>query len=203
MLNVERIPISKIRPAAYNPRKDLQPGDSAYEKLKKSIIEFSNVEPIVWNKKSGNVVGGHQRLKILKDLKQEETQVSVVNLPEDKEKALNLALNKIQGEWDLPKLSELLVELDTGAFDIEITGFDEDEIKNLLVDAPEESEEEERVKDIKKGLKEGVMVVIGWYQILVRPGMPEFDKLWKFAGTKKKWSEEESQDILKKIHEII
>lgn len=204
-MDIQTVKLSKLNPAKYNPRKNLQPGDSAYEKLKKSIIEFSTVEPIVWNKKTGNVVGGHQRLKILKELGEIETQVSVVNLPEDREKALNLALNKIQGEWDLPKLAELLAELDTGSFDMEIAGFDEDEIKGLLDGAKPDDEEEEaeKVDKIKKGLKEGVMVIVGWYQILVHPGMPEFDKLWKFAGTKKQWSEEETQDILKKIHEVI
>ena len=70
----------------------------------------------MWNKKTNRVVGGHQRLKILEEIGKEEVEVSVVDLPDDKEKALNLALNRIQGEWDYPKLKDLLLELDTGAW---------------------------------------------------------------------------------------
>ena len=131
-MEIQTLEIGKINPAVYNPRKDLKPGDPEYDKLKKSILEFDIVEPLVWNKRTGNLVGGHQRLKILKELGIKEVEVSVVDLSEVKEKALNLALNKIQGEWDLPRLKDLLEELDTGDFDIEITGFDIKEIEDLM-----------------------------------------------------------------------
>jgi ParB-like chromosome segregation protein Spo0J len=62
---VQKIPVSEINPAKYNPRKDLKPGDPAYEKLKRSMTEFGYVEPIIWNEETGNIVGGHQRYKIL------------------------------------------------------------------------------------------------------------------------------------------
>ena len=77
---LKTIPLSKINPAAYNPRKDLQPSDPEYIKLKKSITEFDMVEPLVWNEVSGNLVGGHQRLKVLKDMGRKEVEVSVVSL---------------------------------------------------------------------------------------------------------------------------
>ena len=131
-MNIEVKTVKDIKLSPYNPRKDLRPGDPAYEKLKKAIMEFDIVEPLVWNKRSGNLIGGHQRLKILKELGVENVEVSVVDLPAPREKALNLALNKIQGEWDFPKLKDLLEELDTGEFDMEITGFDEDEREELL-----------------------------------------------------------------------
>lgn len=131
-MKIESIAIEKIKPAVFNPRKDLGFGDPDYEKLKKSILEFDLVEPLVWNKRTGNLVGGHQRLKILKELGIENVEVSVVDLSPVKEKALNLALNKIQGEWDLPKLKDLLQELDTGELDMEITGFDFKEIEDLI-----------------------------------------------------------------------
>ena len=54
-----------LLPADYNPRKDLKPGDAEYEKLKRSIEQFGYVEPVIWNKTTGRVVGGHQRLKVL------------------------------------------------------------------------------------------------------------------------------------------
>ncbi len=128
---IKTLKVSEINPARYNPRKDLKPEDSEYKKLKKSILEFDLVEPLVYNQRSGNLIGGHQRLKILKELGIKEVEVSMVDLDDEKEKALNLALNKIQGYWDLPKLKDLLEELDTGNFDIEITGFDNVEIEEL------------------------------------------------------------------------
>ena len=62
-MNIQKIPVSRLNAAAYNPRKDLKPGDREYEKLKRSISEFGYVEPVIWNRQTGNVVGGHQRLK--------------------------------------------------------------------------------------------------------------------------------------------
>ena len=131
-MEIKKIPVSQINPAPYNPRIDLQPGDIEYEKIKRSITEFDLVEPLVWNKQTGNLVGGHQRLKIIKGQGITEIEVSVVDLPEAKEKALNIALNKAQGDWDFPKLKDLLQEIDTGEFDIGITGFEADEIEDLM-----------------------------------------------------------------------
>ena len=67
-MQIEKKNVDELKAAAYNPRKDLQPGDAEYEKLKRSILEFGYVEPVIWNKRTGIVVGGHQRLKVMKDL---------------------------------------------------------------------------------------------------------------------------------------
>ena len=67
-MEIERRKVDELKVAEYNPRKDLRPGDAEYEKLKRSIQEFGYVEPIIWNKRTGTVVGGHQRLKVMKDL---------------------------------------------------------------------------------------------------------------------------------------
>ncbi|WP_231850562.1 ParB N-terminal domain-containing protein [Brevibacillus brevis] len=83
--------VSKINPASYNPRIDLQPGDIEYEKLKRSIQEFGYVEPLIWNEQIGNLVGGHQRFKILVEQGTTEIEVSIVSLDEIQEKALNIA----------------------------------------------------------------------------------------------------------------
>ena len=132
-MKIEKVHIEKINPAAYNPRLDLQPGDKEYEKLKKSIDTFGYVEPLVWNSRTGNLVGGHQRLKILIEQGQTEVEVSVVDLDDAKEKALNLALNKIQGDWDRDKLGHLLDELTKlEGFDAGLTGFDPGEISQAL-----------------------------------------------------------------------
>lgn len=131
-MEIKAIPVENINPAVYNPRKDLRPGDPEYEKLKRSIHEFGFVEPLVWNRRTGNLVGGHQRFKILLEQGATEVECSVVDLDETQEKALNIALNKISGDWDMPKLKDLLEELDVGDFDVELTGFDMDEIEQLM-----------------------------------------------------------------------
>jgi DNA modification methylase len=131
-LQIQKIPIGKLNPAKYNPRKDLKPGDPEYEKLKKSMETFGYVEPIVWNKRTGNIVGGHQRLKILQEQGQTEVECVVVDFDETEEKALNVALNKVSGQWDLPKLADLISELDSELFDISLTGFDAAEIEDLF-----------------------------------------------------------------------
>lgn len=94
-VQIERMPLSQLVPAAYNPRKDLQPGELEYEKLKRSIEEFGLVEPLVYNRRTGRLVGGHQRLKVLQASGATENEVSVVDLDEDRERALNIALTSI------------------------------------------------------------------------------------------------------------
>ncbi len=147
-MQIETLKITDLKPSLYNPRKDLTPDDPEYQKLKKSILEFDYIDPIIWNKRSNRVIGGHQRLKILKEIGRDEIEVSVVDLPDDKEKALNIALNKISGEWDYPKLKDLLIELDTGAWDMELTGFDIEELEQLMTNPgpPPETKKNESPK---------------------------------------------------------
>jgi ParB-like chromosome segregation protein Spo0J len=131
-MNIQKIPAARLNPAAYNPRKDLKPGDKEYEKLKRSIAEFGYVEPVIWNRQTGNVVGGHQRLKVLMDLGHAEIDCVVVDLDLQREKALNIALNKVQGDWDESKLASLMADFDAETFDVSLTGFDADEVDALL-----------------------------------------------------------------------
>jgi ParB-like chromosome segregation protein Spo0J len=148
---IEKIPTAKLNPAAYNPRKDLKPGDKEYEKLKRSIEEFGYVEPVIWNKKTGNVVGGHQRLKVLLDLGQTEIDCVVVDLDPQREKALNLALNKIQGDWDKDKLALLIADLQGEDFDVSLTGFDMGEIEDLMAQfRPLDLDDEQKDEDGKQ-----------------------------------------------------
>jgi DNA modification methylase len=168
-MEIKKIPIEKLNPAAYNPRKDLQPGDPEYEKLKRSIQEFGYVEPIVWNKRTGNIVGGHQRYKVLLDMGMSEVDCVVVDLDDAKEKALNLALNKIQGDWDYEKLKDLLQELDTGEIDLELTGFDMDEIEELIaqIHVPEEIIEDEAPEPPKEPItKPGDIWQLGRHRLM-------------------------------------
>ena len=152
-MQLERIEISKLKSAEYNPRKALKPGDPEFEKLKNSITEFGYVEPIIWNKRTGKVVGGHQRLSVLKHLGETEVDCVVVDLDEQKEKALNIALNKISGDWDMPLLTDLLKDLNDDGFDITLTGFDMAEFDSFFKDEVKEQVAEDDDFDLSKQLK--------------------------------------------------
>lgn len=131
---IEKKNTADLLPADYNPRKDLKPGDAEYEKLKRSIEQFGYVEPVIWNKTTGRVVGGHQRLKVLIDMGITEVECVVVEMDEEKEKALNIALNKISGDWDKDKLALLIADLQGTDFDVSLTGFEPAEIDDLFKD---------------------------------------------------------------------
>lgn len=152
--------IEELLPAEYNPRKDLKPGDPEYEKLKRSIIEFGYVDPVIWNKRTGRVVGGHQRLKILKDSGIKELECVVVDLTEEKEKALNIALNKISGDWDKDKLALLITDLQGTDLDVSLTGFDAEELDDLFRDKTKDGIKEDDF-DIDKELEKPAITRLG------------------------------------------
>src|SRR5919199_1967590 len=106
-LEIRVLPLRDLVPAPYNPRKVLQPTDPAYRKLRASLREFGLVEPLVWNERTGHVVGGHARLAILKATGVTEVPVSVVNLDDAREKALNVVLNnqEAQSRYDPDRLA--------------------------------------------------------------------------------------------------
>lgn len=137
---VRLIPITQLNPAQYNPRVDLQPGDPEYEKLRRSIEEFGYVEPIVWNQRTGNIVGGHQRFKVLQARGAPEVEVSVVDLDDKRERLLNIALNKVSGRWDEESLARLLAELKTDGADLGLSGFEAGEIDELISSLPDHAE---------------------------------------------------------------
>lgn len=131
-MNIQTLPASKLKAAAYNPRKDLKPGDPEFEKLRRSVEEFGYVEPVIWNQHTGNIVGGHQRFKVLTALGYTEIDCVVLDIDESREKALNVALNKIGGEFDVPLLTDLLRDLNDEGFDATLTGFDAAEMEELF-----------------------------------------------------------------------
>ena len=132
-MNIQKVPVSMLKPAKYNPRKDLKPGDPAYERIKRSMNDFGYVDPIIWNEATGNIVGGHQRFKVLKAEGFTEITCVVVHIEDaDAEKALNVVLNKAVGDWEPVALAELLSELQTNGFDLDSTGFDAAEVDDLL-----------------------------------------------------------------------
>ena len=157
---IQTLPVDKLVPADYNPRKDLKPGDPEYEKLKRSLSEFGYVEPVIWNKTTGHVVGGHQRLKVLIDTGVTEVECVLVEMGEEKEKALNVALNKISGEWDKDKLSLLIADLQGADFDVSLTGFDAPELDALFKDAQRNGIHDNDF-DVDAALKEPAITKLG------------------------------------------
>lgn len=130
-MQIERKRISDLNRATYNPRIDLIPGDPEYENLRRSITTYGLLIPVIWNKRTNNVVGGHQRLTVLENEGETEADVSVVDLDPMQERQLNVALNKIEGGWDEEKLGALLAELGD---DATLTGFNQQEIDSLTND---------------------------------------------------------------------
>lgn len=131
---IQTMPIAQLKPAKYNPRKDLTKEDEEYQTLEKSLNSFGNVQPVVFNKRTGNVVSGHQKLKILQAKGCKETDCVIVDLEEKEEKALNIALNKISGKWDYDKLESVINELANVDYDLSKTGLSNEEIDDLIND---------------------------------------------------------------------
>lgn len=152
-MHVQRVSVTRIQPAAYNPRRDLRPEDPEYRQILLSLDQFGLVEPLVWNRATGNLVGGHQRFKVLVAQGATHVHVSVVDLPLEQEKALNLALNKVSGRWDEDKLASLLDELtQLPNLDLETTGFQAPEIERLTA-PPDPFSEKAETFDIEQALQ--------------------------------------------------
>jgi hypothetical protein len=126
---VQEIPLGKLKPAPYNPR-TMSPDTMAG--LTASLKRFGVVEPIIWNKRSGYVVGGHQRLTVLQAEGADVAQVIVVDLPDKDEKELNIALNNLNGEWDYTALKSILNDLQPDESARVLLGFSEQELGALL-----------------------------------------------------------------------
>lgn len=169
-MEIREIEISRLKRAEYNPRKELTPEDPEYQQLKKSIVEFGYVVPVVVNSDM-TVIGGHQGLTVLEDLGYKKIECSVQNLNKTQEKALNLALNKINGIWDNDKLEKILAELKELEFDMDITGFTPEELNDIFNDTLEATEDD---FDVDKELEEitepvtqlGDMWILGNHRLL-------------------------------------
>jgi len=172
-MKIQKVSISDINPAIYNPRVNLQPGDPDYEKLKKSISTFGCIELLVWNERTKTLISGHQRLKILIEQGLTEVEVIVVNFSIEQEKACNLALNKISGDWDQEKLAILLEELQAiPDFNTSLTGFELPEISHILDDYHKAKENDDFDPNAELGkireavTKKGDLIELGSHRIL-------------------------------------
>lgn len=159
--------VDVLRPAAYNPRKKLKAGDKEYEKIKNSILEFGYVEPIIVNYDM-TVIGGHQRLTVLKDLGYTEVQCVEVHIEdENKVKALNIALNKITGAWNEQLLADLIVDLQAADFNTDFTGFEAPEIEQLFSKVHNKDVKEDDF-DVEAELQKPTMSQVGDVWLLGR-----------------------------------
>ena len=165
-MRFEKRDVNILMPADYNPRKDLQPGDKEYEKIKNSINEFGYVDPIIINT-DDTIIGGHQRLKVLKDLGFKEVDCVVVEVDKTKEKALNIALNKISGSWDVALLKDLIDDLKDSNFDIDFTGFEPPELDELFNQLHDKDIKEDDF-DVDEELKEPAVSKLGDLWLLGR-----------------------------------
>lgn len=170
--------LEDIAPSEYNPRLRFTKRDFEYSALSKSIDEFGLVVPLIVNARTGNLVSGHQRYWLMQDKGVEEAECVVVDLEPEKEKALCIAMNKVEGEWDYGKLADLLEELREADVDTDMTGFRESDIAELLG----ELEEAERDVDLgmdktpkKEDTKEGVRCLVGEYAFRIP------DDVWQDA----------------------
>lgn len=150
-MEIKELPLKELKPAAYNPRKKLKKGDKEYEKIKQSLLKFGYVDPIIVNEDL-TVIGGHQRLTVLKDLDYETAKCVIVDLPKEDEKALNIALNKITGQWDDALLADLLLDLQESDFNLDLTGFEPPEIDDILSNVHDKELSEDEF-DVEEELK--------------------------------------------------
>ena len=131
-MKIEKVKISELNSPDWNPRYITE---EDFNKLKNSIETFGYVDPIIVNKYNMNIVGGNQRYQALVKLGYEDVDVIFIDEPNlDREKALNIALNKISGDWDTVKLNSLVEELKMKNFDLDLTGFDEIELEEIALE---------------------------------------------------------------------
>ncbi len=171
---IEKKKISDLKPAPYNPRKS---SDKQEANLKKSLEKFGVVEPIVFNKQTGHIVGGHFRIRELKKLGYKEVDCVIVDLNEDDEKELNIRLNANTGEWD---------------FDILVNEWDIEQLKGWGLElewdkkTKQEAEEDgfEGGKDIQTDIQVGDMFKIGEHILLCGDATKEADVNKLMGGEK-------------------
>ena len=171
--------LADINPAEYNPRIRLTEVDHEYRALKASIDEFGLVVPLIVNEKTGILISGHQRLNVMLAEGVEETEVVIVNMEPEKEKALCIALNKISGQWDYGALADILEELRDSPVDTLASGFTDDEIADLLGELQEEiNGETPDVESVgkKEDTKDGVPCMVGEYMFRI-PDKPYKDMM--------------------------
>ena len=189
VMDIRKVKIGEYNSAPYNPRKDLKPEDVEYQAIERSMEEFGFLQPIVVNKRTGNIISGHQRVKILKAQGVLEIEAVVVDFSIETERAANLALNRVKGDWDKQKLAALLNELTKiPNFDIGITGFTSLEVGQIFDRYGEQKDADDfdfeaAVKAIEVPItKRGDLIKLGRHRLLCGDATSEEDLDVLLAG---------------------
>ena len=153
-MELRKVQLSELKPAAYNPRVPLKPGDPEYEALALSIERNGYIEPIVVNSDL-TIISGHQRRTVMMDLGRTEAEVIVVDIKDpEREKAANIALNKITGRWDEKALYDLLIDLEQAGADLAETGFSTDDLQELFANIDLETQANDDGYDAARAIAE-------------------------------------------------
>ena len=176
-MNIEKANINDLISPDWNPR---QITEEELQKLETSLNEFGYIEPIIVNDVNNHIVGGNQRCKALKQLGYEEVDVVYVHIEDlAKEKACNVALNKISGDWDNDKLKIVLEEIELSPIDVSLTGFDEIELTEMEIttDEPVEVTEDdyEEPDDLEVTVQQGDIYILGNHRLMCGDSTKEED----------------------------
>lgn len=167
-MQIKKVPTKDLISPEWNPR---QITTEELEKLKTSLEEFGYIEPIIVNDVNNHVVGGNQRLRALIALGYDEVDCVYVHIEDiNKEKACNVALNKISGDWDEDKLRVVLEDIELSPIDIRLTGFEELELTELEIttDEPVEVVEDDynEPDDLEVTVQQGDVYLLGNHRLM-------------------------------------
>ena len=163
-METRTLKLADIKPAAYNPRVKLTPKDQEYKALDASIAEHGLVLPLIVNVRDSGLLGGHRRLDVLLAAGETETTAVVVDMDEAQAKALCIALNKLDGDWDYGQLADILQELIDEQQNLTSTGFTQKDSDDLLGEIGGELEDDEPPSQGKKeDTAEGIKCLVGEY----------------------------------------
>jgi len=200
--------LSDLKPAEYNPRKMSR---KQLERLRKSLDEFGDLSGIIYNRRTGNLIGGHQRVKALPlhaeilcdrlagpsragtvstgvvTVEGETYSYREVDWPVEREKLANIAANKHTGEWDDEKLTEIMEELSAlPDFDLDLTGFTDRELEALLDTVIEDDfdAEKEYGKIVEPRTRRGDVYQLGPHRLMCGDSRAAADAAVLMGGEK-------------------
>ena len=185
-MQIEKANINDLISPDWNPR---QITEEELKKLETSLNEFGYIEPIIVNDVNNHIVGGNQRCKALKQLGYEEVDVVYVHIEDiHKEKACNVALNKISGDWDNDKLKVVLEEIELSPIDVSLTGFDEIELTEMEITTEEPTEVVEddytEPNDLEVKVQQGDIYILGNHRLMCGDSTKEEDVNLLMDGNK-------------------
>lgn len=180
------IKLADIKPAPYNPRVQLTPKDQEYKALDASIEENGLVLPLIVNIRDNCLIGGHQRLSVLLAAGETETNAVVVDMPEAQAKALCIALNKLDGEWDYGQLADIIQQLIDDGENLLATGFTQADIDDLLGEIGGELGEDEEPPSLGRKRTPPTALSVSWATSLSVWRKRSLRTLWQTSG--KRWA---------------